>query len=193
MSQPVKPPALGWTARRIAGALVRQTFERRHLVIVPECNWTGAEADLLVVTQDLRIIDVEIKISRSDLKADAAKDKWYTRWDWRADRPAGADPRGAPRMWPRRVWKHYYCLPKEIWKPELLECLPSPASGVLLVAQIESRFFVSCARRATPCKDAEKIGPSDAVDIARLASLRMWDAYQDVDRLHRELQEARKA
>ncbi|KAG1254471.1 hypothetical protein G6F68_010834 [Rhizopus microsporus] len=37
------------------------------------------------------------------------------------------------REWPRQVWKHYYALPAEIWTDELLDCLGSPASGVLLL------------------------------------------------------------
>lgn len=54
-----------WNANLIAGALARQFFQRKHLVVVPQCNWTGHECDLLVVTTDLRVIDVEIKVSRA--------------------------------------------------------------------------------------------------------------------------------
>lgn len=68
-----------WSEHAIARALVRQTFNRKYLVVVPNCNWTGHECDLLVVTENLRIIDVEIKISRADLKADAKKEKWWHR------------------------------------------------------------------------------------------------------------------
>ena len=64
-----------WSEQLIARTLARQTFEKKNLVIVPNCNWTGNECDLLVVTPDLRIIDVEVKISRSDLKADTKKNK----------------------------------------------------------------------------------------------------------------------
>ena len=61
---------MSWTERSIGGLVVRQLFQRRVLA-VPNCCWTGSECDLLVIAPCLRIIDVEIKISRADLRADA--------------------------------------------------------------------------------------------------------------------------
>ncbi len=191
-----------WSETAIARALVRQTFNRKYLVIVPNCNWTGHECDLLVVTESLRIIDVEIKISRADLKADAKKEKWWHRehlgyWPsvtelrhdhyWNDLMVERIHRRGryksTPKDWPTKVWKHYYALPKEIWHPDLLAALPSAQSGVLLLDRdgyprpVGQAMRVDCVRRATPNRDAAPISPAAAVDIARLASLRMWDAY----------------
>lgn len=193
---------MNWSETSIARALARQTFNRKYLVVVPNCNWTGHECDLLVVTENLRLIDIEIKISRADLKADAKKEKWWHReylgqWptvtelrhspDWndlvveRVDRRSRY--KSTPRDWPRKVWKHYYALPKDIWHPDLLTALPSAQSGVLLLDRegyprpIDDGMRVECVRRATPNRDASSIGPAAAVDIARLASLRMWDAF----------------
>jgi len=169
-----------WSERQIAGYLARITFQRKHL-IVPNCNWTGNECDLLVVTPNLRIIDVEIKISRADLRADAAKDKWWHPRPWR--RHGEPQPQRTPRVWPPRVWKHFYCLPKEIWTPELFVGM-APVSGVLLIRDAgPGVFHISCVRKSRPNRDAEKIDAEDAIDIARLAGLRMWDAYAEVDRL----------
>lgn len=164
-----------WNEHMIARAIALQTLARKCVVLVDNCNWTGYECDVLGVTTDLRIIDVEVKISRGDLKADAAKDKWWHRLSWRAE--------GPPRLreHPPKVWKHYYALPKDIWKPELLACLPSPASGVLLLREGKSSampFVVECVRRSTPAKDAYRLTPAQAVDVARLANLRMWEAYR---------------
>lgn len=174
----------------IARALARQTFERKHLVIVPNCTWTGYECDLLVVTGDLRIIDVEVKISRADLKADARKDKWYRSWDFRTDGPWDNTKREDRRQaWPRKVWKHYYAMPRDIWKPELADCLGSPASGVILLQESNHRpgmLLASVERRAKPNRDAHKISPEAAVDIARLASLRMWDTYEKLEQAKME-------
>lgn len=176
-----------WNANLIAGALARQFFQRKHLVVVPQCNWTGHECDLLVVTTDLRVIDVEVKISRSDLRRDAGKDKWwrYLTYHEAEDMGLGAGwgrtrETRQPRQWPHKVWKHYLAVPKDIWDDGLFEALPSTASGVLLLERRADRrdtIFIQCQRRATPCRDAKKISPEDAVDIARLASLRMWDAF----------------
>lgn len=196
-----------WSETKIARAMARQTFERKHLVIVPNCNWTGYECDLLVVTPDLRIIDVEVKISRADLKADAKKDKWWHRQfggyaptEEVVNRITGYKQtvhrsiwHKTHRTWPPKVWKHYYAMPREIWKPELAECLGSPASGVILLEESNHHsglLLASVERRAKPCRDAEKISPAAAVDIARLASLRMWDAYERVEDMQNQIRKA---
>jgi hypothetical protein len=167
---------------------------------LPNCTWTGHECDLLVVTENLRIIDVEVKISRADLKVDAKKEKW-----WHREFKGYSEPREeyrdgrlraihrepiydtTARAWPPKVWKHYYALPAEIWKPELAEHLGSPASGILLLHRDgdgypgRPQISVSCARRACPNKDAKPIDARAAIDIARLASLRMWSTYQALE------------
>lgn len=175
---------VAWSERLIAGEIARQTLARKCVVLVDNCNWTGHECDVLAVTTDLRVIDVEVKISRADLKADAGKSKWWhSGGSWRE---WAGETRPAPiaREWPPRVWKHYYALPKDIWKPDLLNCLPSRASGVLLLCdQGDGRpLLVRCERRATPNKSASRLTPAQAMDIARLANLRMWEAYRDAER-----------
>ena len=189
-----------WTERSIARAIALQTLARKCTVLVDNCNWTGRECDVLGVTTDLRIIDVEVKISRSDLKADAKKDKWWHRtyigrgpWEERRSEDGRLLSRwqdavydSKPLAHPPKVWKHYYALPADIWKPELLDCLPSTASGVLLLrhgADYTDRHHrphvtVQCIRRATPAKDAYRLKPEEVMDIARLANLRMWEAYR---------------
>lgn len=171
-----------WTERSIAGYLARVVFERRHLVMVPNCQWPGSECDLLVVTTNLRLIDVEIKISRADLKADARKDKWFHHWDWKIDGPYRIDNRAErrPRQWPARIWKHYYCLPRAIWKDELFGCI-NAGSGLLLIQDADNGSLVQCVRRAKPDRNADRISTESVMDIARLASLRMWDAYETLD------------
>lgn len=180
----------------IARMMVKQVFQGKGLLIVPETYWTGDECDLLVVMQDLRLIDVEIKISRADFKRDAAKDKWFHAWDWRTDGPWQPGSRGKPREWPRRVWKHYFAMPEAIWSPDLANAMPSPASGVILLRERNDVKSWRVERRATPNRDAEKISAADAIDIARLAGLRMWDALHDLemerDRM-KVLREERKA
>lgn len=190
---------MSWSEYKIARAIALQTLARKCVVLADNCNWTGYECDVLGVTTDLRIIDVEVKISRADLKADAKKDKWWHRvFAGYAPREEVLDANGRLKMvrqpaiynstaltHPRKVWKHYYALPKEIWKPELVECLPSKASGVLLLSEGKSQFgppiVVECVRRATPAKDAYRLKPEQVMDIARLANLRMWEAYRAHD------------
>ena len=176
---------VAWSECLIAGEIARQTLARKCVVLVDNCNWTGHECDVLAVTTDLRIIDVEVKISRADLKADAGKDKWWHRqWGWYNPTTQGYDkPPDILREWPPRVWKHYYALPAEVWRDELIAALPSPKSGVLLLSQKPGEFIrVECRRRATPNRDATRLTAANVMDIARLANLRMWDAYRDAER-----------
>ncbi|MDN8617844.1 hypothetical protein [Variovorax ginsengisoli] len=176
-----------WTEHTIARAIALQTLARKCVVLVDNCNWTGHECDVLAVTTDLRIIDVEVKISRADLKADAKKEKWW-------ERITSYQGMGPPQLrpHPRKVWKHYYALPAEIWDDSLLAFLPSPASGVLLLRPGQNPdampVVVSCQRRATPNKDAARITAQSAIDIARLANLRMWESYHQAR--HRVLEPA---
>lgn len=202
-----------WSEGTIARALSTQFFNRKYLCVVPNCNWTGHECDLLVVTENLRIIDVEIKISRADLKADAKKEKWWHRefkgyWPSVSElqfhdrlqklvemrRWQHARYETKPREWPPKVWKHYYAMPKAIWTPDLLDALPNANSGVLLLEERKSGTAgyvdITCVRRATPSRDAKPINPQAAIDIARLASLRMWDAVSRADATQSRLTEA---
>lgn len=186
-----------WSEHSIARAIALQTLARKCVVLVDNCNWTGHECDVLAVTTDLRIIDVEVKISRADLKADADKDKWWRRTfasyagiDPATGRSRYHQPEPVAREHPPKVWKHYYALPADIWKPELVDVLPSQASGILLLREPrdwrEPAVVVECLRRSTPNKDATRLKPEQVMDIARLANLRMWEAYHRRDQAQQE-------
>jgi hypothetical protein len=79
-------------------------------------------------------------------------------------------------------------MPSEVWKPELVDCLPSRACGVLLLTKRDRKnappvISVECVKRSRPNKNAERLTPEQAVDVARLANLRMWEAFADVERI----------
>ncbi len=162
LSKPTAPGA--WTAASITRAVIRSQVFNRSVVAVPCTNWAGHECDLLVVEKHLRIIDLEVKISRADLKADLKKDKWWKCKPW-----ARRKQLIERREWPQGIWKHYYAMPAEIWDDKLFAAIPE-ASGVLLL------HSVRVLRRAKPNSQAKAISAEDAIDIARLAGLRMWDA-----------------
>lgn len=168
-----------WTEGVIARHVATQTLAKKCVVLVDRCNWTGNECDVLGVTTDLRIVDVEVKISRADFKADAGKAKWWHRSGWAWNEPS---PPAVHRQWPPKVWKHYVAMPADLWMDSLLEFMPSPASGLLLVREHCGRVEINCHRRATPNKDAYRLTPAQVVDVARLANLRMWDAYATLER-----------
>lgn len=190
------------TADQIAHCLARNLFAS-DLVVLDRCSWPGSECDVLVLTKRLQVIDVEIKISKADLKADRDKAKWYDfgPWVWDDERKTGASSK-TPRAWPRRVWKHYYAMPATLWKPELAE-LCHHASGIITIDNTggypegsrarERRELGSpkhwrheVVKRATPCPDYDIVSAADVQALARLASLRMWDAYHDYETLRRD-------
>jgi hypothetical protein len=175
--------AFAWNEGNIAAALARNTFDG-HLCCLPNCTWTGDEVDLLVVSRDLRVIDVEIKISRADLKADMRKDKWWHHCEYATRVTVGPPRPRLRREWPRKVWKHYYAMPAEIWRDDLRDAIPA-VSGVLLVTRVpvgggsgRHVFRVTCARRSKPCRDASRLTAEHVMQLARLTSLRLWDVYK---------------
>ena len=167
-------PRVKWTEHDVAAWLARFFFKNKTIVLVPNCSWTGHECDLLGVTQQCRVIDVEIKISRSDLKADPSKDKWWHPRPW--CRPGQPERAREPRAWPPHVWKHYYAMPADVWNASLLSVLPE-ASGILTIHEYNyGQCRLQCERRARVNRNATRLDAEDCIDIARLASLRMWDA-----------------
>lgn len=159
-----------WTEATVGRAVINTLFKRKYLA-VPNCGWTGHEADLLVVDKTLRLIDVEVKVSRADLKQDLTKDKWYTRRPWRRHTTQATAVR---KEWPDQVWKHYYALPADIWQDSLLTSIPAVSGVLLLTINKQGKTLVKVVRWAKPNRDAKPISAADAIDIARLISLRYW-------------------
>jgi hypothetical protein len=172
-----------WNEKMIGRALSMQVFHNKNLIVIPNCTWPGSECDLLAVRPDLRLVDVEIKISRADLKADQYKDKWLHPWDYRAHGWRGPAPGERARVeWPAKIWKHYYALPRDIWRDDLVEDI-NPMSGILLMrARDDGTVSIGVERQAKPNKAAQPISPADVINLARLASVRMWDAYLELER-----------
>lgn len=178
--KPVPPAAL------IGRHVVRNLLDRSHLVIVPNCCWTGYECDLLVVTKDLRLIDIEIKRSAADTKRDLQKDKWWLSapGHWRPDTK---NRQGTPTLdWPPRIWKHWFVVTETAWNEGLHVMLP-PASGVAIFADGSGKVVsmpstgLLVHRKPKPNTDAKPITAANAIDIARLASLRLWEEYMRQD------------
>jgi hypothetical protein len=173
-----------WSANYITALIGRQFFRSSSAIIVPTCNFTGYECDVLVVDKSLRIVDVEIKISRADFRADAKKEKWWHRMasHYCPETKRMIPQPSAPRQWPPGVWKHYFVMPASIWTDDLVNDLPSPNCGVVLVGENARGVpMAHCVRRARPDRTAKKIEVAAAVKLARLASLRMLDAFQQVE------------
>jgi hypothetical protein len=163
-------PISKWTERSVCHVLAFNTFG--ECLCVPNCGWAGYEADLLVVTRSLKLIDVEIKLSKDDLKADKHKGKWQV-WNRAAHERQ-------PLAYPRRVWKHYVAVPEDLWQDSWLEHCQL-VSGVLLVRRWGRNGDVRSIRRAKADPTGSyTLTNSDVVHIAKLASFRMWNALESL-------------
>jgi hypothetical protein len=186
------------TADDITRCLAANLFAS-DLVVVDRCTWPGAECDLLVVTNRCQVIDVEIKISRADLKADREKSKWYRQPDylWREDHGPPM-PKNMPLDWPKNVWKHYYAVPASLWRPEFVNLIKH-ASGVITVdvARAEaserrreaqalkppSQWFHKVVRRAKPNPNYAPLEAGELRKVAHLTSFRLWRCYDEMQRM----------
>jgi hypothetical protein len=169
-----------WSEGKIARILARSMFVQ-DLCVLPRCKWTGDEIDLLVLTRSLRIIDVEIKISRADFRADKHKEKWWQRHRTTWIGGESVRPPRTKRPWPCLCWKHFYAIPEEVWRPELMESA-QPMSGILLISEPGyANQGVRVLRAATCNREAKPLPAAEVMQLARLASLRMWDAYKELE------------
>jgi hypothetical protein len=165
--------ALKWTEARVARTIIHSKLFGRQLVIVPNTNWAGHESDLLAVDpRNLKLVEIEIKVSLADLRADADKEKWWTHSDIFATR----DARVAPREHLERIWKHYYAVPNALLGPAFVKAVDRipRTSGILALSS--GAQYARVLKRCVPNRKAEPITEKECVDLARLCGLRMWDA-----------------
>lgn len=133
----------------------------RQNLIVPNVYWglSGLhECDLLVVSKAGYLTEIEIKISRADLRAD--KKKWHNHESL-------------------RIKRLFFALPDYL--EHCIHMVPERA-GIILVRPNENvpgeyPYHPRCKeiRAAKRQKAACKITDSDRYKIARLGALRIWD------------------
>ena len=175
----------------IARHLAREKFSGM-LMVVDNTYHLGDECDLLIVNhRNLHYIDVEIKVSRADLKADRFKDKWRSAartWPLHSARPV------VPLEWPRKVWKHYFCVAEPVWTPELLEHV-GPRSGVFTIRIDEDGRYggIKVQRKCQANPAAKPATPEEIVKLAFLANVRMHESYRKLDDMRSELARAEGA
>lgn len=159
------PSTAKWTEREVQHALAFDMFST--CLCIPNCIWTGYECDLLVVTPKLKLIEVEVKLTKDDLRNDAKKAKWHKGY--------------TSCEYPLKIWKHFYAFPVDVWNVEWLTHV-RPASGVLIVNRWGKNGFTKSVRRAkADPTGAYTCTAPDVVSLSRLASLRMWTALRRME------------
>lgn len=150
--------------------LIYWYFQNSSLVIVPKIsgnNWwfdsetmlwkniVNHECDMLIVTKNHYLTEIEIKISLSDLKADFKKKHQHK---------------------DENIKNFYYAFPEEI-KEKAIELIPEEA-GILIVIKKEDGIQyreIECYRKPKINKEAKPINDIVLSKIYRLGYLRYWN------------------
>lgn len=129
-------------------------FGVRQNVIVPNISWGLGihECDLLIVTNAGYAIEVEIKISKADLKKDALKGHGHV---------------------DKRIKALYFAIPENLIS--CTELIPDRA-GIFIVRDYASNgpYFCECVRKPTINKTAHKLTPTEYFKVAHLGAMRIW-------------------
>ena len=152
--------------------LIYWYFKESSLVIVPKVsgnNWwldteadpmiwkniVNHECDMLIVTKNRYLTEVEIKISLSDLKADFKKEHQHK---------------------DENIKNFYYAFPEEM-KEKAIELIPEGA-GILIAVEKECGIpyrKIECYRKPKINKEAKPINDIVLLKIYRLGYLRYWN------------------
>ncbi len=121
-------------------------------LVVPNVSWGFQihECDLLVITKSGYAWEIEIKISKADLKKDL--DKWHGHNDV-------------------KIRRLYFAIPDYMQSD--MHLIPDRA-GILIVRKTIDGYFKTFEARKPEQTLAVKMTAEQKFKVARLASLRMW-------------------
>jgi hypothetical protein len=109
------------------------------------------ELDLLVVTKSGYADEIEIKISKSDLKADAKKEHGHHS---------------------EKIKRLYFAVPK-FMEEYALKNIPKRA-GLFIINEKNGFIYVTCVKVADRNKTARKLNEKEINHLYELVALRMW-------------------
>ena len=135
---------------------IAKHYDTRQHIIVPNCyiNFgTSAdhECDLIIIKRSGYAEEIEIKMSKADLKADFKKKHGHI---------------------DERLQHLYYAMPVELYE-QCKELIPEYA-GVFTITKYEDRGFARCVKSA-PKKKCRKLTIEEQLNIARLGVMRIWN------------------
>jgi len=141
---------------------VAKFFNYRSNIIVPNIHWGAGlhECDVLIIQKSKFAIEVEIKISIADLKADFKKKHGHIS---------------------EQIKYLYYAIPERLYE-KALPLIPLEA-GILTITTSEPAEFsddkttyyhAHIKRKAKQKKVFRKMTDDEVINIARLGCIRMW-------------------
>jgi hypothetical protein len=148
--------------------------------VVPNLSWgwgLNYEADLIAVSAARLAVEIEIKVSRSDLRADAQKDKWKPRM-------------GGPVALDSRISRFFYAVPMAL-VPDV-EKLEGGFPGAGIIG-VEADHQSKIVRKAEVIKTARKVSDEEMMKLGHLVAMRYWDERETRARLLDEIKSMKAA
>jgi len=128
-------------------------FGYRQNIIIPNASWgiNLHECDLLIIRKSGYGIEVEIKISKSDLKADAKKGHNHN---------------------DNRLSELYFAIPN--YMEDCIEYIPERA-GILILTKVNYGIDLHRLRKPQVNKSRSKFNKDEMLKVAHLGAMRIWD------------------
>jgi hypothetical protein len=147
-------------------------FDYRQNIIVPNISWgiNIHECDLLIIRKSGYGIEVEIKISKSDLKADAKKSHNHNDIA-------------------NRISELYFAIPDFL--QDCIDFIPDHA-GILILSRNKYYHYynfleVKRLRKAKVNKNRNKFCDNEILKIAHLGTMRIWKLKQNIIETKRKI------
>lgn len=138
---------------------VRAEFNISGNIIAPNIYWGWDllyEADIVVITKSHYAYEIELKVSKADLKADSKK-------------------RHGHNDYHNRFKYLYFAMPEEIYEAELV---PERAGVLLLVSKTDyngnDTTYLRTERWPTKNKDSRKVTDKEYLKLLELCHHRVW-------------------
>lgn len=146
---------------------IARYFDTRLNIIVPNVSWGIGihECDVLIITKSGYAIEVEIKTSKADIKADLKKSHAHNS---------------------KKLRSLIFAIPKKL--EYCIDLIPETA-GIITIDRLEtklpyrdnmigpmpSRLYCTMLRKAKINIHAEKLSDKDILHVAKLGVMRMWN------------------
>jgi hypothetical protein len=148
---------------------IEKYFGCRGKMIVPNVSWGlnfFYELDMLVVTQSGYGYEVEIKVSKADLKADQKKKHNHDS---------------------NRIRYLYFAVPEEL-QEDALELIPERA-GLFVIRKLKYEGYrAKVVRSPKVNSNARKLTDEEIMKLGHLASMRIWSLKKHMYRYQRDYQ-----
>lgn len=135
-------------------AIAKHIGWRQHL-IVPNISWGMGlhECDLLICTKAGYLWEVEIKVSKADLKKD--REKYHGHYN-------------------KKIRRLYFAIPNELYNDENISLIPERAGIFTIMELNDGRLFVKIQRTPKLNKNAKPIDIKERLKMAELGAMRIW-------------------